>query len=196
MGYKKLEEQEKAKIVFQFSLTLIASVIAGIYFTRLISDAFWADSALRLYSYFKTPFENTAIGFLKNCLRACISDILCISLMFIFSFSFVNYFATDLILLFIGFKYGLNCALIMSGGSSIGIGNSLSFLILKGSCLAVILLYSCRMSFYSLRLRGVWSAGRLRLDRKIIFSATIFTLAVSGVLLLIGALYSFLIFVI
>ena len=127
MGYKRLADQEKAKIVFQFSLMVVASVLAGIFLAKLASDEVLGISIDKLCVHFTK--QSGAAMFFSNCLRACLSDLICLSILFVFSFSFVNYFATDLVLLFVGFKYGFGCALICLDIAAVGYLNSLSYFI-------------------------------------------------------------------
>lgn len=195
-AYKRETELEKNKIIFQFALMLIASVIGGICFSNLLSEVALEKAALRIISHFGVSSDNGFSRLVWQYLGVCLPDIICALVLFLFSFSFVNYVVSDAVLVFLGFRYGVNSAIIkITSFSVVGVGNSLSYWLLRAAVLTVFMIFSCRMAFYSLSLRKFSQNGRLVLDRKALLSQMIYTLTVIGLLLMINGLYCIFIFV-
>lgn len=197
--FKHSIRTEKEKIIFQFTLMLIASIVCGMLFSKLLSDSALQSSADKIVRHFcnQDIDGNMLSAFKKYYILFCIPSIICVAVVFIFSFSFVNYVVTDTVLVFLGFRYGFNSALIaVSALSKIGIFHSLVYWILHAVIIAVALIYSCRMAFYSLTLRSFSANGRLIVERKALLSSLIFTLTVVGLILIVGGVYCFFVVVI
>ena len=196
--YRHAAETEKNKIVFQFALMLIASVIGGICFSNLLSDSALEKAMMKIISHFEASAKSSTgfSGLMLEYINFCLSDIICAVALFIFSFSFVNYIVSDAVLVFLGFRYGMNAAIIkLASFSVIGVGNSLSYWLLRAVILSVFMLFSCRMAFYSLTLRKFSPNGRLVVDRRALISEIIYLLTVIGLLLMINGLYCIFVFV-
>ena len=71
---------EKQKIVFQFTIVLIASFIAGTLFIRLISDEALSYRSERASNHFLSEVSRSF--FFKNCTL----DVLCVCILYLFSF--------------------------------------------------------------------------------------------------------------
>ncbi len=172
-NYAKSTDVEKAKIIFQFSLMLVASVIGGICFSRFVGENAINGMAARLYGHFfqALPAENLLSNFFIRLLRTVLCDILCISIIFVFSFSFINYIVTDAVLIFTGFKFGMNAAVIkLATSDTLGVGNMLTYLLIRGVLLPIFLVFTCRMAIYSLKLRRFsGDNGRIALNTKSLF---------------------------
>lgn len=183
---------EKEKIVFQFILMLIASAVCGICFSKLLNGTALQNVADRIIRHFCTPYAggSTLSVFRRSYILFCIPNIICVVAVFVFSFSFINYVITDIVLAFLGFRYGFNSALIaVSALSEIGVFNSLAYWVLYAVILAAVLFYSCRMAFYSLTLRSFSANGRLIVEKKALLSSLLFALTVIGLILIVGGVY-------
>ncbi len=199
MTSSKELELEKRKIVFQFTLMLVAAVIAGICFTRFLGEGTVFGLAQKIYLHFsdKLP-QNAALSyFFSTLFRIALPDLICIISLFLFSFSFVNYMVSDAVLVFAGFRFGFNAALIrLAGIYSVGIGNSLSFWLLKGVMLPVLLAFSCKMALYALQLRRFSGAnGRFIFNKKATSAMILFTLWICLLSMTANLLYCIFIYI-
>lgn len=191
-------EVEKTKIIFQFVLMLTASVLCGIFFTRLLSYEFLNSTLINVSRHFNAPFRGCGSfdEILSKYLEFCGCDIVCLTLLLLFSFSFINYIISDLVLIFSGFKFGMSIAVIWYFSfARIGFGNSFTFLILRSIALVVILIYSYRMALYSLDIRKFSDNGRVVLNKKHLLSILLFTVNILGLIFIINGLYCLLIYI-
>lgn len=190
--YASAIETEKYKIIFQFSLMLVASVIGGIFFSKLLSCDVTDKVVTEIAEHFNMTFNGKDVisDIIKQYIKFCIPDIICIALILVFSFSFINYIVLDCIIVYLGFKYGLNSAIVKSAAFSyIGFGNSLAYWFLRAAVLVLIVFFSCKMSFYSLSNRSFTSNGRFVMSKKILIAEAIDTLTTFGLLFLINGIY-------
>lgn len=197
-GHKYAEETEKKKIVFQFALMLISAIIGGFCFSNLLSDSAVSDATLKMTEHFGVSLIKGAdisdafLGYV----RFCLPDMICVLLLFVFSFSFVNYVVSDAVLVFLGVRYGINSAIIrIASFSVIGVGNSLAYWLLRAATLALFMIFSCRMAFYSLTLRRFSANGRLMIDKRALLSQVLYALTVLGSVFMINGLYCVFVFV-
>lgn len=176
---------EKQKIIFQFSLVSVAAFIAGILFIKTLSSEGITNILDGITKHFATDMPPGTFG--KIFIRQCLPDIICILLLYTFSFSFVNYICTDLILAFLAFKFGICTHLCFLAPLS----SAATFisLFLRALLLGVILVYSCRIAICSLRLKKILSNGRVAIDIKTFISITLSTVSTVGVALIIYGLY-------
>jgi len=117
-------------------------------------------------------------------------------LLFVFSFSFINYAVSDLIIVFLGFRYGLMSSIIKQASFSVvGIGNSLSYWIIRMAVLLVVTFYSCKIAFYSLSVRKFSKNGRLVINNASLLRAVLLTIMTVGSVLILEALYCVFVFV-
>ena len=104
---------EKQKIIFQFVLMTIASIIAGFCFAHLLNAETLNNSLMANIScFFSDLASGTFSEIFSSYLMLGIIDCLWVCLGFIFTFSFINYIVSDIFLIFSGFKFGINSALI------------------------------------------------------------------------------------
>lgn len=178
---KKQINLEKQKIIFQFSLVTLASLIAGILFIKTLSGEGVASLLDGIIKHFST---DASLGIF---IRQCLPDIICILLLYLFSFSIINYVATDLILSFLGFKFGICAHLTFLAPISLATASISVFL--RILLLGVILVYSCRIAIYSLHLKKFLPNGRVAINRKPFISMTLSCMSTIGVTLIIYGLY-------
>ncbi len=191
---KGSKETEKLKILFQFSIMLIASVIGGICFTALLSDtATQRLSQKALLSISEDIGTTLLIGKIWSISAI---ELICIAVLFVFSFSLVNYTVSDIALVFLGFKWGMSAAVVkLTGFESFGMGNSLSFWILRGAILFVIFFFACKMAFFSLDIRTSSLNGRGQINSKKLVSLILFALSVAIAIWLLNGIYCFVIYI-
>ncbi len=199
MALSKELELEKRKIVFQFALMLVASVVGGICFSKLLGENIILSLTERISLHFseQLPKIGALAQLFTTLIRITLPDFICIGILFACSFSFVNYIISDAVLVFAGFRFGLNAALIkLAGISVIGVGNSLSFWLLRGVMLPILLIFSCKMAFYSLKLRRSSSAnGRIVFDKRATLSMLFLTFTTAIAAFAINLLYCIFIYI-
>lgn len=186
---KKSIEVEKTKIVFQFTLMTVASAIAGMCFPRLLTSNAIGNITGNTVKYFNTHLIGSEV--INEFLRLSLVDVTCILILFIFSFSFINYVVSDLTLIFISFRFGINAAVIkLASFELVGVGASLCFWLLKGIALPAFLIFCCRMATHSLQLRRFSSSnGRMIINKKATGAMLTITLTMLGTVLIINGLY-------
>ena len=192
------EQTERSKIIFQFVLMLIASILCGVFFVQILSDNYLDNALVNVSKHFNAPFKgHTDIeGILSSYLSYCFFDICCIVLIYIFSFSFISYAVTDITIAFCGFRFGMGIALLWQlAFVRIGFFNCGVFVVLRLLMLVVLLIYSYKMAFYSLRIRISSTNGRAVIFTKGFFSTLLFSLSAVGVTLIIDGLYCLLIYI-
>lgn len=191
-------EAEKAKIIFQFSLMLIVSVIGGICLAKLVRDEVSEGLSEIVCRHFLTLFTDGVElrdGVLYI-LRLCTADIACICIMLIFSFSFINYTVTDMVMVFCGFRFGLDVAVVFGTAlKSIGGFDFAVFVVLRAAVALVLLAYACKTAIYSLNIRRFSYNGRLIISPKSVITAFLLTLTLLGAVLFINGLYCLLIYI-
>ena len=176
---------EKQKIVFQFFLVTVSAFIGGLLFTKLLSGEKIAELSLSVVEHFNFKVDLHIL--LSATLKQSIIDIVCILLIFLFSFSYFNYLATDLILAFLGFRTGINISLCFF--SFIGKFLLFTSLLFKVFLLLILAIYSCKAAIFSLKLKRTLPNGRVTIDSKILISLTILTTSTIGVSIIINGLY-------
>ncbi len=171
---------EKQKIVFQFSLVGVSSAIAGMLFIKILSMDCTAGILESMRRYFTESPSSASFG------KQCLPDILCIAVLYIFSFSFINYIVTDFILMFSGFNFGICARLCFMSNS--GYISWISVLT-KTLILIVVLSYACKIAIQSLGLKKILSNGRVTIDSKVFASMSLSAISTVGATLIIHGLY-------
>ncbi|MBO7310048.1 MAG: hypothetical protein J6U86_01500 [Clostridia bacterium] len=193
--HKLIADIEKKKILFQFALMMISSVIGGISFIKLMSKEMLDGISESITQHFSISLSSgmTFSEYIGKYFSLCLADLTCIFILLVSSFTFINYLVTDGVLVFLGFRYGINAALLSV--TSVGGGTSLCFWILRALILFVFFVYSCKMAFYALSFRRFTSNGRLVLNKSNLLPAFVFTATVIGFILITNGLYSIFAFI-
>ena len=191
---QKNADIEKAKIVFQFAVMLIASVIGGMCFSNMLTESAIQRFTAKLYISFNAMSND--VSFLNIFTEVALIDVICVALLFVFSFSFINYIVSDMVIIFLGFRFGMNAAIIkLSGFSQIGACNSLSFWIFKGIILFGIMLYACIAAFKALELRRFGANRRPRINNRSLLHIILFTLVAIVFILAVNGLYCLFVYI-
>ena len=106
MGSMYFENLEKRKIVFQFVLMMLSSVFAGIFLTKFLSSENLTKLSEKISYHFGANIAdgNLIYDIVNVYLRLCVVDIICIVIVFLSSFSVLNYLINDGILIFLGLR--------------------------------------------------------------------------------------------
>ncbi len=192
-------ELEKNKIIFQFTLMIIVSVVGGICFSKLLGETVLEKLTEQIINHFssKLPSEKVLSYLTARLFKTALSDFLCIVTVFVFSFSFINYTVSDAVIVFCGFKFGINTAVIvMSKVTALGIGNSLSYILIRGIMLAVLLRFACKMAIYALDIRR-FSASNARViyNQRTILSMLVLTFSTFLISALFNLVYCIFIYI-
>lgn len=197
LGTSKEIKKEKAKILFQFTLMLVASVVCGICFSQLLSENTLFEISKEIQLHFSSFFGNCYYveDYLGKLLCLSSSNLISILILFIFSFSFLNYIISDIIITFHGFCFGMNFSLFrMISFPQIGTRSSLLYLVSHFLLLLLLSFYAYTMALYSLKLRLFTNNGRAIVSKKLLFKIILFTLTILGTILIINGLYCLFIF--
>lgn len=176
---KNQKDIEKEKIIFQFTLITTASFIAGILFINMLSDNYIATVVSGILKHFSQNVTLKTFG--KQLIDQVLPDIICVALLYIFSFSFINYFATDIILAFLGMRVGIYVCLCVI--ARIGVLP----VILKLLITILILIYACQTAIYSLSLKKILPNGRVSINIKAFLIITLLTVSMICLALVLSA---------
>ena len=184
-------DREKARILFQFSLVTVISLIGGILFASLLSDgAIWRTSQKLLLSL-NQDIPNDHL--LSKIWSVSVAETIGILLIFLCSFTRANDAVTNLALVFFGFKLGVSSSVVrLTEVSQIGFVHALAFWTLKGAILFLILYCAYMLGFMSLA--NTQAALGVNVVIKQFASKTVFALAVTLCLLLLNAIYCYIIY--
>ena len=172
---------EKQKIIFQFSLVLVLSYIAGIIVVKLVSD----DLLTHILGDIS---DRTSIGadFTSILLDRCADDIFAIITLWFFSFSYINYLVTDFVLVYWGFKSGFSTYLfVLSNTETV---RSCIYIFITIALLAVYLTFSCSIAIKSLDLVTHRVNGRVSFNKRCLFAITVLSISTVGATLILNAI--------
>ena len=178
---------------------ILGSLICALCFSRLLGEDAVSSSAERIVRHFRSDFsrEHFFNGFGRMLFRTCCVEIFCIIITFVFSFSYINYLVSDIVLIFVGFRYGLGTALIkLATLRAVGVGNALTFCLIGALEGALLLYYSYKMGVYSIGMRRFSSeTARTVLNSRTVVSTVLLTLTSLLAALALGALYCLILYV-
>ena len=184
---KKSVDNEKSRIVLQFFITLTLAAVIGILYCTYSDGALERAIHQKALAHFYLPIK------IKDIFDALIQlsefDFACCVALVVFSFSFLNYIVSDIIMLLYGLKFGMIIALVSSSNDTIGAFASALFIVLEASVLLTIFVYTCKMAILSLDIKKCIQGSRLKLNKKIIFALTFNTVTAQGTILFINLLH-------
>ena len=194
---------ERAKIGFQFILMTVCSFTIGALFISFLSEEFFAQSALKLSTHFETVFINCSSirEYLFSVLLYALSDIISIAIIFVVSFAVFNYIASDIVLIYNGIKTGFTVFFLYSFVSNVALTYNIGvlrywvFAFFKAVILLLILDYSYRSAVYSAKFKIFNNTGRPEITPKVLFSFILKTLTYMGAVIILNALYCWLIYI-
>lgn len=194
---------ERMKILIQFLIMLLASLLAGGIFTEFLGAEALLTLSQRVSTHFVAPFAGCmglgdAVGAV---VRYSAAELICVVVTFVFSFSVLNYLTSDLILVYRGFTFGFSACLLYRMlmmehmGYQPGWLRFFIFVGAKGCILLGFFLYSWRAALHSYELKRLNDAGRAIWNTRVMGALILGTLAFCGLILFFNGFYCLLIFV-
>ncbi len=193
---------EKVKIALQYGLMTVSALVAGATFTFLLQEAAFLSFFYSVFAHFGESFLGIqSLGEASILLlKYSASDMIGAVLLLVFSFSVLNYLASELVLIFEGFKVGFGTCMLVRLLSA----KSLRAYIATHLCLAYVavswilliccLVYAWRLAERSLPLRRWDPTGRSMLQVSHILPLLLCFLKYCGWILLFNLLYCLIIF--
>lgn len=196
------QKLERIKILFQFVLMLICSIIIGLMLVNSLSETFYQNSMLGISAHFETVFINckTFYDYIKAILLCALSDILSLLIIFVVSFSAFNYAVSDILLVYNGLRIGFSVSFLSAFISNslfaynIGRLRFVVFVFFKAVILLLILDYAYRAAVYSRKLKLTTPSGRPNIKIKVLLPFTVYTLTYIGSVIIINGVYCWLIY--
>ena len=186
---------EKAKILLQFVIMLIASLMLGIFVSKLLSEETRQGAFSMMLEHFSSRADQGRLSdMLSSFLRYSAFDVISFIIIFVFSFSFINYIVSDIILVLYGAKLGLSSSLIISA-SGLKAFDTVLFFIFKPIVVILIALYCYKMALLALDIRRFSSKGRYLSNSKKTLAMLTVSLVFIGSILLINGLYCLFIYI-
>lgn len=196
------ERLEQFKILFQFVLMSVCSLVIGAFLSNIFSEQYYTVAQ----SVVSTHFEKLFLGYsdLLECMRAVIRyssfDIICILAVFAVSFAVFNYAATDIILVVCGIKTGFSIAFLSEYVSNEALAYNLGVLrftvyaVFKAALLLLLFTYSYRAAVYSISLNRTTANGRWAVTFKKLLPFLALTLAYIGAVIITNGAYCWIIY--
>ena len=196
------ERAERIKILFQYGFMLLG----GFFIGALLPSFFSQDTQMKLADtvaqHFSLPFANCQgwLHRLSLVSYASAMDWILIGISFLFSFSVLNYLISDIVLSYIGFRFGLCisilCRLIGAECNSFVFHRShlLSFGVFKLLIVVCLFLYSYRLTSYSYEIKQTFRNGRASIRLEHLIPLLGLTLICGILIFLIHVLYGWIIF--
>ncbi len=198
-------ERERLKIIFQYTLMVVASCVAGWILPRFFGEALWQDIGKAVSKHFDHPFSALdGIGAVVHTVYSYFKPTLvCIGIVAIFSFSSLSCLVSDGILVYLGIRVGCALSILISifqESSPIPYRPSslcvFFFILFHLLWLVFFWLYSIQAAKYSYQLRMYSKEGRAIFPKKAVGALAISTLLCAISLFLLHLLYGFSIYLV
>ena len=183
---------ERKKIFFQFALMLIAALIGGICFIKAFEASISHDVRSKIISGFSGASSNDfeLMRFVRGIITSCLPYFASVFLIFVFSFSYVSYVISDILLALNGFFTGALITLVALCLSPIYFLPAAIFIICTITSLLVLLYFAHTCALLSLGIRLRASNGRMIFSHKKLLYATIKTIATLGTFIILTLIRS------
>lgn len=180
---------EKIKIISQFVLMLAASVVLGVCISKAFSAQFMGAALSTILRHFSPHAENVILkdAFVRYVLFT-LPDIITAIILLIFSFSFINYIVSDVVIVVYGVRLGIAASLV-SAMQEVGMFDRVMFFVLRSVIPLLVLVLSYKLASSAVDIRIFSSSGRLISDKTKIIQMFLTTLAFVGLVLLLKGLY-------
>ena len=186
--------REQIKIIFQYSLMLLAALVAGWILPRFFPETLWQESYQAVIFHFsptasKITLIQTAYTFAKPIL-------ICIAAIFVFAFSSLNCLITDGILVYLGARIGCSLSVLYAMLRSTttdapSASDCFLFVLFRLLLVAFFLSFAIRMASYSYRLRIYSREGRTLFEPKTVWALILHTLLGAAICLGLHVLYGY-----
>ncbi len=191
----KIAKSEQAKMLFQYLLVVIVSIIAGLFLARSTSLSFLCERAVQHFAlpfYHCTSFREVSLEYL----RYSLSDLICATLLLVSSFSLLNCLSSEFILAFQGLRFGVALTAVFSIHSFGYLGERLSLLLFRFGIISCFVFCAYHLSRFSYEFRKNLKSGRLTLSPKNTIPLFGIFLFLTSAILLFNILYCGIIFLI
>ena len=196
------QRTERIKILFQYGVMLLGGFFIGTVLPSFLSQATQMNLADTIAQHFALPFSHCQ-GWLNRISLVSYDsamDWTLVGISFLFSFSVLNYLISDILLTYMGFRFGICismlCRLVGSerNGFVFRPSHLLSFLFFKLLILICLFLYSYRLTAYSYEIKQTFKNGRASIRLEYLIPLLGSTLLCGILIFLIHALYGWIIF--
>lgn len=181
------DNTENKKILFQFILMLVAALIGGICFIKAVEPHLPPVALNKILANFSNSPLNyvTFGGFIQAVFKAALPYFISTLLVFIFSFSYVCYIISDIILALNGFAAGVSMALLCVSAPQIKMFSATVFIISIILPLIVLFCFTYYSALFSLNIRVRSSNGRMILPPAKLLKFILKTLTALGTYIII-----------
>lgn len=174
---------ERKKIFFQFTLMLTAALIGGICFVKAFESSISYDVRTRVISSLTlSSFADVDLGYI---LKVCLPYFISVPIIFIFSFSYVSYVISDIILALNGFITGALVSLVALCLSPAETLIAVAFIISAITSLLILLYFAHTCALLSLGIRLRATNGRMIIASKSILLLIIKAFAALGTVIIL-----------
>ncbi len=196
---------ERFKIGFQYTLVLLASLIVGWLWANASDVPVTQEQLEGILRHFASPLASLpslreAAPFV---LSFAASTLLCVAIVFLFSFSALNCLINNGILIYFGIRTGYTVAILRWGlmhsetfAAQIGWGRWVLFLLFKLALATAFWVFCFRASEHSCYLRMYSESGRAVLHPKTVLSLCALTLWIACIVTGLYAFYMWLLYII
>ena len=195
-------QREQKKIVFQYGLMLVASMILGWTLKRFLSQNFLLDTANLMSKHFSIPFAfcNTAWEYLQCIFLYALPDLISFFLIFMSAFTVFNYVLVDVVLVYLGLRSGFSIGILMTASHwtfsfSPSLFHRICFVCLRFFILVMVFWFSYQISLQAFRIKRFSPVGHLLTDPKRIFTLCLFSVAFLALVTILNGLYCLLIYI-
>ena len=196
---------ERFKIGFQYTLVLLVSLIVGWLWANASEHPITQEQLSRILGHFDSPLASlpSLREIAPFVLSFAASALLCIAIVFLFSFSALNCLINNGILIYFGVRTGYTVAILRwalmhseTFRLQIGWGRWLLFLLFKLTLMATQWMFCFRASEHSCYLRMYSESGRAILHPKTVLSLCGLTLCSACIVLGLHAFYTWILYII
>lgn len=189
------ENIEKRKILFQFALMILAACVGGVCFTEAVAPYLSFRVGQRIVLSFSAPAfsEFKLIDFIYKVIKSCLPYFISVGVVLVFSFSYVSYVISDIVLAINGFYTGMLITLVNIYTMRIQMASSVIFIICIATSLLILFCFTYYCALFSLNVRMRVSAinGRMALSLAGLLLIIIKTLAVCGTFIALAFIRNF-----
>ena len=176
---------ERVKILFQFVLMLVCSLIIGTLMTGMVEADFYIGAQSTVSSHFEMLFLDIVgvSDVIRSVIAYSVFEIICVIVIFVASFSVFNYAVSDIVLVICGIKSSFSVAFLSEYISepifsyNVGYLKFAVYFIFKALMLLLIFIYAYKSAVYSVDLRYSTANGRLTLKFSALFPFLLATIA-------------------
>lgn len=192
--------REKTKIIFQYSLMLSASIVAGWILPRFFGESLWQYANQAITAHFSLPFSNLegVSAILKITYSYFLPMLACVALIAVFSFSSLSCLVTDGVLIYLGMRTGCSLSVLVSllKQASLDILALFLFVLFHLLLLSLFWIYSIQAAKYSYQLRVYSKDGRALFPKRVVGALLLHTVLCAAALFLLHLLYEYSIYLV